>query len=169
MTAPGPSPFDLSPLWALARERFRLDPNSLHGPDHWQRVERNALHLAAATPGADLFLVRLFAVLHDSHRHNECHDPEHGHRAATWAATLNGGPHFTLPPDRLTLLQHALTYHDKGQTSPNPTTGTCWDADRLDLARVGITPSPRLMSTPAGKALAADPSPLRNAFFQRNP
>jgi hypothetical protein len=25
------------------------------------------------------------------------------------------------------------------------------------------------MSTPAGKALAADPSPLRNAFFQRNP
>jgi len=29
--------------------------------------------------------------------------------------------------------------------------GTCWDADRLDLGRVGVIPSVNFMSTPAGK------------------
>jgi uncharacterized protein len=168
MASADPLQLDLSPLWVLAEGKFRLGPHSLHGPDHWQRVERNALHVSSSS-GADVLLVRLFAVLHDSHRHNECHDPEHGQRAATWAVELNGGSHFDLTPDRLALLQFALTYHDKGQTSTDATVGTCWDADRLDLGRVGITPNPNLMSTAAGKALAADPSPLRINLFQRKP
>lgn len=158
-----PYQVDLSKLWALAAGKFRLGPDSHHGPDHWQRVERNALHLAPQS-GADVFLVRLFAVLHDSHRYNESHDPEHGSRAAAWAAELNGS-HFDLPAERFALLQFALTYHDKGQTSADPTVGTCWDADRLDLGRVGIVPSPRLMSTHPGKRLAADPSALRIKLF----
>jgi uncharacterized protein len=32
--------------------------------------------------------------------------------------------------------------------------GMCWDADRLDLTRIGVTPDPALMSTPAGKRAA---------------
>ena len=34
------------------------------------------------------------------------------------------------------------------------TIGTCWDADRLDLGRVGIIPSSDFMSTQAGKESA---------------
>jgi hypothetical protein len=31
----------------------------------------------------------------------------------------------------------------------------CWDADRLDLGRVGITPDPRRLGTKAGRNLLA--------------
>ena len=34
------------------------------------------------------------------------------------------------------------------------TIGTCWDADRLDLGRVGVIPSVDFMSTHAGKKAA---------------
>jgi uncharacterized protein len=36
-------------------------------------------------------------------------------------------------------------------TSEVPTIGVCWDADRLDLTRVGIMPDPEFFSTAAGK------------------
>ncbi|MCA9794566.1 MAG: hypothetical protein KC910_22315, partial [Candidatus Eremiobacteraeota bacterium] len=44
--------------------------------------------------------------------------------------------------------------HEKGRVSQDPTIGACWDADRLDLDRVGKAPDPDLMSTPTGKKLA---------------
>jgi uncharacterized protein len=144
---------DWSELWVLAARRFTLGDHSIHGPDHWQRVERNALEIAPHT-GADVLLVRLFAVLHDSNRHNDSHDPEHGARAAAWARELNS-VRFRLESAQLELLCEAMTWHDKGRISADPTIGTCWDADRLDLPRVGIRPVPRLMSTARGKHLAS--------------
>ncbi len=51
----------------------------------------------------------------------------------------------------LATLAHAMRHHDRGQVSDDPLVGTCWDADRLDLPRVGITPDPRLMSTASGQ------------------
>jgi len=39
-------------------------------------------------------------------------------------------------------------YHD------DVTIQTCWDADRLDLGRVGITPDPDRMCTGMGRQLA---------------
>jgi uncharacterized protein len=38
--------------------------------------------------------------------------------------------------------------------SEHPTIGTCWDADRLDLGRVGARPDPKYMSTEARKRAA---------------
>jgi hypothetical protein len=35
----------------------------------------------------------------------------------------------------------------------DPTVGACWDADRLDLPRVGVTVDPRLLSTAAARNL----------------
>ena len=147
-----PDEIDLTPLWTLAIGQFALGRESAHGSDHWQRVERNALKLAQRS-GADVLIVRLFAVLHDSHRHNEWHDPEHGARAAEWARTLRG-KYFDVADPQLETLCQACIWHDKGKTSDEPTIGTCWDADRLDLPRVGITPAPHLMSTAYGKELA---------------
>lgn len=45
-------------------------------------------------------------------------------------------------------------YPLRGLTTTNPTIGCCWDADRLDLGRVGIEPDPELMSTDAGRKRA---------------
>jgi uncharacterized protein len=144
---------DLSALWSLATENFVLGPRSDHGPKHWRKVERNGLALAAET-GADRLVVRLFAVLHDSKRRNEFADPEHGPRAAAWAAKLRG-VHFQVSDAQFDLLCQACREHDQGHVSFDATIGTCWDADRLELPRVEITPDPEFMSTPTGKRVAA--------------
>jgi uncharacterized protein len=156
MSGSTPREPDWPGLWALATRQFALGRHSVHGPDHWQRVQSNGLLLAGHTSGADVLIVRLFAVLHDSQRLSDGHDPDHGPRAAAWALQLQGD-RFALGDEQLERLCHALTWHDRGQVSDDPTTGCCWDADRLDLPRVGIRPAPRFMSTPHGKRLAGEP------------
>ena len=121
----------------------------LHGPRHWRAVARVGIMLARRTPGADLPLVVLFGLLHDSQRWHDGHDPEHGPRAALLARTLAAEGVLELGPDRLDLLCLACTEHADGLTSDDPTVGACWDADRLNLWRVGITPINRLLSTAA--------------------
>jgi uncharacterized protein len=149
-----PSDIDLTPLWSLAAEQFALGAHTIHGPDHWQRVERNALRIAAATNGADVLVVRLFAVLHDSKRLNESHDPEHGLRAAQWAQQLRAQAQICVTEVQFELLSEACIWHDKGKVSDDLTIGACWDADRLDLTRLGVRVLPELMSTKIGKELA---------------
>jgi uncharacterized protein len=84
---------------------------------------------------------------------NESHDPQHGRRAADWAHDLRGEA-FELPQDEFDLLCQAMIWHDKGRTSADATIGTCWDADRLDLPRVGIRPHVSYMSTAYGRSKA---------------
>jgi hypothetical protein len=52
-------------------------------------------------------------------------------------------------------LTEALTHHDKGLVSKDPTIGVCWDADRLTLWRLNRQPDPALLSTPAARALTS--------------
>ncbi len=149
----GTQDVNLPLLWETLSARFRLGPESLHGPDHWRRVEGHGVRLAAATAGADVVVVRLFAVFHDAERVNESVDPEHGHRAAKLAARKHG-TWFRVSDEQLRVLGEACRFHADGDTSEDPTIGCCWDADRLDLPRVGIEPHRDLMSTPTGKNLA---------------
>jgi uncharacterized protein len=51
-------------------------------------------------------------------------------------------------------LFEACRYHADGYISDEPTIGTCWDADRLDLWRVHVQPDARHMNTKRGKELA---------------
>lgn len=131
---------------------FRLDSFSAHDQDHWRRVELYGIYLAPMS-GADLEIVRLFAWLHDSQRESEGHDPLHGERAESVARSLCGN-YFQLSADRLELLALACRDHEKGRTSPDPTVGVCWDADRLDLDRVGKTTDPDYLSSLAARELA---------------
>jgi len=139
----------------FARLRMRLiqeavlPPQSIHGPGHWGRVEAIGLRLAGAT-GADVLVVRLFSLFHDCRRENESLDPDHGPRGAARARELCGVA-FELDDERLGLLCEACEGHTAGKTSADPTIGTCWDSDRLDLPRVGIIPRPNLLSTPAAR------------------
>lgn len=141
-------------LRAHAASIFRAGVHSHHGPAHWRRVEENAVRLARRT-GADVTVVRLFAIYHDSCRLDDGPDPGHGPRAA---ALLRQIADSQLPLDtaRLDTLVRAVEQHTCGMTSSDVTIGTCWDADRLDLGRVGIAPDPRFMSTDAGRELAAE-------------
>jgi uncharacterized protein len=59
-----------------------------------------------------------------------------------------------IDPGRFDLLKQAILLHTSGLTTNEPTIGTCWDADRLDIRRVGMTPSAQYMSTKAGKGIA---------------
>ena len=120
------------------RRQFKLNWQGIHGVSHWARVRQNGLYLCRST-GADARVVELFAFLHDSCRENDGHDPEHGARAADLAQSLHGSV-FTLPDDELTVLGEACQGHTHGRYSDNVTVQTCWDADRLDLGRVGIKP-----------------------------
>jgi uncharacterized protein len=140
-------------LWDYVTREFQCDPDSIHGPDHWRRVELNALKISASN-GAIVEVVRLFAVFHDSRRENDGVDFEHGERGAKYAARLRGTL-FDLSDTHLELLQYACRWHAHGQLSDDPTFGACWDADRLDLTRIGITPKAEFMSTVLGRSLSS--------------
>ena len=132
-------------LIAHIKEQFLLDWRGIHGAPHWTRVLANGRRLAKHT-GANLNVVELFSFLHDSQRQNEGTDPEHGQRAAQWINSLNGR-FFTLDDEESQLLQTACRDHTKGYTQGDITVCTCWDADRLDLGRVGIKPDPAYLCT----------------------
>jgi uncharacterized protein len=132
--------------------QYRAEEDSVHGPSHWRRVERNGLILSYRT-GADVLVVRLFAWFHDSRRINDYTDSGHGFRGTEYVASLRGEL-FDLEDAAFQSLTYACTWHTDKVYSEDITIGTCWDADRLDLARVGVIPSVDFMSTQAGKELA---------------
>ena len=122
-------------------ERSTGKDSFIHGESHWQRVAAAGLTLLPETPGADPALVFLFALFHDSMRLNDSYDPEHGPRGAALARELRGEA-FDLEDAEMGLLAFACEEHTNGGIGPDPTVGVCWDADRLNLWRVGIIPDP---------------------------
>ena len=143
---------DFANLWRIVTGQFPLGEDSDHGPDHWRRVEANGLFLSNAT-GADITVVRLFALFHDSRRETEFTDPNHGRRGAIYAGELRN-IHFQITDVQFDLLETACIWHTETTHHQDPTIGTCWDADRLDLGRVGIITDPKYMSTKLGRQLA---------------
>lgn len=122
-----------------------------HGVVHWARVLENGLAVAERS-GADRDVVMLFALFHDARRLNEWDDEDHGLRGAMLAHSLRGTL-VHLDDARFELLYEACRLHTEGHTEADVTIQTCWDADRLDLGRVGITPEPSLLCTPAARRL----------------
>lgn len=132
-------------------DQYELPTRGIHGVVHWARVLQNGQRIADVT-GADREVIALFALFHDSQRVNDDEDPGHGWRGAEFARALRGELVF-LDDTRFELLYEACRLHTDGLTSDDPTLGACWDADRLDLGRVGIAPSPRRLCTDAGREL----------------
>jgi len=128
---------------------YQLSWRGIHGITHWARVLENGLRLASCT-GAQIQVVALFAVFHDSKRANESKDPGHGRRGAEFARMLKGKA-FNLSEDDFALLETACAYHTDSLTTGDITVQTCWDSDRLDLGRAGITPDPKYLCTDAAK------------------
>ncbi len=127
--------------------QFQLDWWGWHGVAHWARVLENGLTLCTKVEGVRADVVVLFALFHDACRESEYSDPEHGHRAAELAQRYQHMGALRLDPAGLEILVEACRGHNQGRVSKDATCGVCWDADRLDLARVGIVPSSRFLST----------------------
>jgi uncharacterized protein len=145
-------------LIAEIRQGFAMSLDGIHGEAHWARVLENGLRLAAQT-GADVEIVALFAYLHDSKRQSDGWDRGHGLRAAAYVRAL---PEALLPisPGKRRVLAYAIAHHSDGLTEAGATVQTCWDADRLDLGRIGIRPDPARICT----AAARDPETIGWAY-----
>lgn len=140
---------DTARIVAEILKGYAMSPWGFHGVAHWARVLENGLRLADHT-GADRDVLTLFALFHDSRRIDDGEDHGHGGRGAELAAELRGVV-FDLPDDRFELLYRACERHTGGRTDDSVTVLTCWDADRLDLGRVGIVPNPKYLGTKAAR------------------
>lgn len=142
---------NLPAIMSAILEGYVLPVHGYHGIVHWARVFENGLRIAQTT-GADPEVVTLFALFHDSRRVNEDQDDDHGLRGGEFARSLRGNL-VHLEDDRFELLFEACRLHTDGLTTGDRTLLACWDADRLDIGRVGITPDPRRLCTDAGRKL----------------
>lgn len=124
---------------------------SHHGPQHWMNVAKNGIKLARAE-SADPLFCELFGLLHDCQRLDDGYDKGHGRRAAAYARRIK--TMLPLGAGDFKRLSYALTWHDDKVHTRDLGIGCCWDADRLDLPRVGVTTDPAYLNTDTAKAVA---------------
>lgn len=136
-------------LIEFLESEFLLDWHGIHGAGHWARVKYNGLQLSRST-GANTRVVELFAFLHDSRRRHDGGDADHGERAAQLVSELQGRL-FSIDRGERRLLEIACREHSRGGLEADITVQTCWDADRLDLGRVGIRPSAAYLCTESAR------------------
>jgi len=112
-------------------------------------VLENGLRLASSE-GGDQTVITLFAIFHDACRKNQSIDPGHGARGAALSKQLLQG-HPEVSQNQVRLLAQACQDHTRGKIKADITVQICWDADRLDLARVGIMPKLSRLCTVSAK------------------
>lgn len=81
---------------------------------------------------------------------------EHGQLAAHYVGRIRKTYLKDLSDDQIKLLKQACRWHTlvRRRKEPTGTINICFDADRLDLWRVGIRPDPKKMATNTGARLA---------------
>jgi len=93
--------------------------------------------------GANNEVVELFFLYHDCMRVNDGSDREHGLRGAEKAYKHRKDGLIDMDRYEMDFLYEACDNHTGVDNSPcDVTIGVCWDADRLDLGRVGIMVDP---------------------------
>jgi uncharacterized protein len=149
---------EVSEVKEFALNGWRL--GETHGLSHWQRVERNGILLSTENGtirnDINIKVVRFFAYLHDKCRLDDWDDLKHGVRAADMLSTLKDTVLKDFTDEEIMLLEKACRYHTTVQRTGIPTVDVCFDADRLDLGRVGIVPNPMLMATEQGAYYAVN-------------
>ena len=151
--------FDLLP--------FARFSSQLHGPAHWSRVRYFGAQLAAreGLPEEARACVEIFAWVHDLAREHDGGGNQHAIDGALYLDEVLPAVFPGLSAAQRETVRAAVRYHSDGMVAREAyqlgllagiegasdllirTIGCCWDADRLDLPRVGIWPSGDLMST----------------------
>lgn len=136
-------------LIKLITDNYKLDIYGRHGINHWARVRYNGLLLAKNTD-INIDVIEYFSVLHDSQRITEKLDKNHGKKSAEFISKIRES-HINLNDSDFKRLFDACYGHNHIKFHTDLTVQICWDADRLDLLRAGIRPSPDYMSTKLAK------------------
>ncbi|MCP4581303.1 MAG: hypothetical protein GY839_06770 [candidate division Zixibacteria bacterium] len=123
-------------LLKIIHNEFALEWYGCHGILHWLRVRRNGLALCEKMNGNSK-IAELFSVIHDCKRMDNGEDILHGKRASSFIGNTSGMIDSILSPNEIQILKYACEYHTTEDKSDNPDIQICWDADRLDLGRVG--------------------------------
>lgn len=124
---------------------YTMPVRGFHGVVHWARVLENGQRIAPHS-GANLKVVTLFALFHDSRRIDDGYDLGHGQRGADLAQRMRAD-YLNLTDEEFDLLSYACEWHTDRIHDRDVTVQTCWDADRLDLGRVGMVPSLKYLQT----------------------
>ena len=92
-----------------------------------------------------------FGLIHDICRVSDFDDKGHGLRAAHYVKMIRNTWLGDLNENEIWLLSEAVKYHNKIRQYGEITIDTCFDADRLDLARFGMTVNPERLATNAAQ------------------
>jgi uncharacterized protein len=131
------------------KQELKILPESIHAETHWNRVASFGEYIAEKE-GLNKHLIRLFAYFHDSKRLNDSYDPEHGPRAAGFVKTFKLSE-LGLNEQEKEQLMFACSYHTYEKETDDKDILACWDSDRLDLPRAGITIDPERLFTETAK------------------
>ena len=139
-------------LRVYAIKHSKMGSGSVHGIAHWDRVAKNADLLNARD--VDLLVVKVFAYIHDVERDDDSYDLQHGPRAAALVDEIRDTELAFLNDGEIRQLKKACELHTTTWRTEDATVNACFDADRLDLGRVGIMPDPDKMATVQGRIMA---------------
>lgn len=156
-------------LRSFSANRWPKTLGVTHGVEHWDRVAKFGEILYAE--GADKDVIMAFAYLHDCERKENGEDYDHGMRASLLIDTIRETELFFLNDSQIGKLKRACELHTIEHRTGDETIDICFDADRMDLLRVGIKPLPDKMATKQGAELVSRPDFLdfyamfNNIFF----
>lgn len=143
--------------------------SAIHGVAHWTRVHRYGLLLAESLQLSDdeKMAVALFAWTHDLARTDDGGGNQHAIDGAKYVEVITQKIFDNFPDHILDIVRSAIRYHSDGMCAEEALhefpmekystfsrdeilniLGCCWDADRLDLLRLGIIPKASHMSIP---------------------
>ena len=141
------------------KEEFKIDYYGDHGINHWRRVYENTQRLAVHH-SIESEVFELFALLHDSKRHDEFQDKHHGKRAAEFTQTLLDEALITIDDKDTERLIYACSNHThsdkKHPLFSDLIVQICFDSDRLDIDRVGFEIDIKYLATDYAKSLVID-------------
>lgn len=133
----------------------RWQAGRIHGVEHWDRVARFGHMLWVE--GADMDVIMAFAYLHDSERDGDGDDYLHGPKASKLVDKIRDTLLKALTDEQIKKLKQACEQHTIVHQTGDITIDICFDADRMDLLRVGVLPLSDRMATKKGAELVAIP------------
>ncbi len=146
-------------LIELIKKDFKIDYYGDHGINHWRRVYYNTQKLSKYYE-IESEVFELFALLHDSKRHDEYEDMHHGVRAAGFVQKLFRDGVIKLNDNDINRLLYACANHTKSDKNDplfnDLIVQICFDSDRLDIGRVGYVVDPAYLATDHAKSLIED-------------
>lgn len=146
---------DVEALRSFSANRWPDDLGTTHGLNHWDRVAMFGERLCQEE--ADLNVILAFAYLHDSERVNNGEDLYHGYRASMLIDSIRHTMLRDMSDEQIRKLKSACELHTIKRKTGDLTIDICFDADRMDLLRVGIKPQPERMATGHGAELVSNP------------